>query len=804
MAELSVVGKSILRSDSLAKALGREEFCTDVKLPRMLHMKVLGSPYPHARIVSVDTSEAEKVTGVRCVVTAEDAPKRRYGRALIRDRTVLARGIVRHVGEPVAAVAAETLEAAEEAVAKIKVRYQELPAVFDVEEAASTNPPAIVHPDFPSYTKAPVVVARLDPDRPNVFTHMKIRKGDVQQGFAKADLVLVNRFSTPPIQHCAMEPHAVVIRPEVDGGLTFFTGRQDIWGLKGEASEIFSIPGSKVRVVQQHVGGAFGGKVNLCEVIPALLALKTGRPVKWVYTREEVFINGGQREAMVIYIKDGMKKDGTLVAREIRVFLNAGAYDGFISIVTRNSSFAAVSPYRTPNLKWDSYGTYTNDPPRCAFRGFGITEAVYAIESSMNMMADRLGIDLVEMRRRNLLKEGEPNGNGEITHSIGAKECLDKASDFIRLAERSPVEAPYKRGKGIAIGSKYSIAPTLCQARIKVTEGERIVVYHSADEIGQGVNTVMAQIAAEEFRVPVDDVEVVFSDTAITPYFAAGSTSSRVTYNLGNAVRLACQDAKRILYQRSAEKLGVSPDELETRNKEIYAKANSGKKMRIGLLFMPFRGRPAPAFGGASGGGEIIGTATYYQEFIHEDPETGQIDPELAKQGKRLAAFYTNVAKATEVEVDTETGAVRVIRCCSVTDLGKAINPKLCEQQAEGGVYMGICDAIYEEVLMDTGRVLNPNFTDYKIASSEQMPSIENMKSFFVESAPHKDGPFGAKGIGEAAMIAMQPAIANAVYDAVGVWIRDLPLTPEKVLKALQEKGEEEKAYERLHRREKK
>jgi CO/xanthine dehydrogenase Mo-binding subunit len=299
----------------------------------------------------------------------------------------------------------------------------------------------------------------------------------------------------------------------------------------------------------------------------------------------------------------------------------------------------------------------------------------------------------------------------------------------------------------------------------------------------------MAQIAAEEFGMSVDDIEVIFSDTLITPFFSDGSTSSRVTHNLGVAVSQACRDAKAALFQRAAERLGVPPEGLETKDKEIYPKDNPEKKVRIGELFMARMGRVPQTFGGASEGGEIMGSATYFQNPARDDPETGQIDPEMARQGKRLVGFYPYVAKAVEVAVNTETGQVIVVRCCGAIDLGKAINPKLCEQQSEGGMCMGIGDALYEEIKMDKGKVLNPNLTDYLMPSAEQMPPIENMKTFLVESAPHRDGPFGAKGFAEAAMIGMEPAIANALYDAVGVRIKELPITPEKVLKVLQGKN---------------
>lgn len=789
MTDLSVVGKDVVRVDARAKVLGKVEYCADIRLPGMLHAKVLGSPYPHAKILGIDTAEAEKAPGVRCVATHKDAPRKLTGTGAIKDMPILALGVVRHVGEPVAAVAATTLEAAEEAVDLIKVEYEELPAIFDVEEAAGMNPPVIIHPNFSSYG-ATLAPARLCPERPNVFTHIKVYKGDVEKGFKESDLIVENRFVAPSIQHCALEPHSAVVRPEPDGGLTLFTAKQGVSRVQEEIAAAFGIEPHKIRVRQQYVGGSFGGKNGVYEHIPALLALKTGRPVKWVMTRDEVAVLGGPREGMVLIVKDGFGKDGTLVARKMEVFVDGGAYAEASPGVTQNCSSAAVCMYRIPHLKWDSYAVYTNTPKRRGMRGYGVNEVAFAIESNMDIAAERLGMDPVELRRKNLLREGEPMLNGEITHSIGAAECLERVCESINLNERGASEGPWRMGKGLALGNKYSTARgAYCGARIRVTENERIVVYHGADAIGQGVNTVISQIAAEELGTSVDNVEVVFSDTATTPYFGGGSTSSRTTYNLGNAVRRACDDAKKQIFERAAWNLEAPPELMDIRNMEVYVRAHPDRKMKVRDLFSRHQKRPSRSFGGdADEAGEImeiIGKATYRAESIPDDPETGQLDPALARQGKRFMAFYAYVAKAVEVAVNIETGEVKVLRCCSAVDLGKAINPKTCEQQSEGAMAMGIGSALYEVTLMEQGRVLNPDFMDYLVPLAGQMPFAENMESIFVESQPHKDGPFGAKGFSEGAVTGMEPAIANAVYNAVGIRIRELPVTPEKVIRAL-------------------
>jgi CO/xanthine dehydrogenase Mo-binding subunit len=787
MSELAIVGKSVLRFDSLEKVQGKGGFCGDIMFPGMLHMKVLGSPYPHAKILSIDTSEAEKCPGVRCVVTDKDAPQERFSPTPIKDLTVLARGVVRYVGEPVAAVAATTLEAAEDAVDLIRVEYEPLPAIFDLEEASGTNPKVVVHPEFAQYSNQFPPALRA-PDRPNVFTHGKVRKGDVEKGFEQADLVLENRYTAPAIHAAALEPHSVVVRPDADGGMTLFSGRQGIWGLRGFISELFDIDPSKVRVKQKHLGGAFCARGVPFEHLPVLLALKTGRPVKSVFTREEVFTYGGVREDMVIYTKDGFKKDGTLTASEIKAYINGGAYSRMVSIITRRCSMAAVSMYRIPNFRWDAYGCYTHTAPRSGVRGFGMNEVSWAQESTMNMAAEKLGFDPAELRRKNLLKEGEPQLTGEITHSNAVEECMDKVTKAIKLQEKTPSKGPWRMGKGIALGNKYSTAPSLCEARIKISEDEKVVLYHSADDVGMGVNVAMAQIVAEKFGITMDDVKVIFSDTDVTPFFGDGSNSSRVTYNLGNAVCRACDDAKADLFRRTARVLKVLPEELETKDMAVYSKTNPEKRLKVRDLFIPHMGKSSALYGTAIDGGEIVGKASFKAESAPEDPATGQIDPESAKQGLRINSFFAYYAKAVEVGVNIETGEVKAIRCCSGIDLGKAINPKICEQQSEGGLMMGIGSALYEEIRMDEGNILNPNFTDYQIPVATQIPPNENIQSFFVESAPHKDGPYGAKGFAESTNVAVEPAVAAAVYDAVGIRIKDLPITPEKVLKALREK----------------
>jgi CO/xanthine dehydrogenase Mo-binding subunit len=487
------------------------------------------------------------MSGVRAVITGRDVPEKRYGPSVF-DQHILARKVVRYVGDSVAVVAADSIEVAERALDLITVEYEELSAIFDIEEAWKKNPSVIVHRDLPEYALGKFPPPRLVPDRPNVCNLRMLRHGDVERGFMEADLIVENtftttrlqhcslephvsiaqaepngRFTTTRLQHCSLEPHVSIAQAEPNGSLTIWAGRQSIFVAKQYLCTIFDLLPSQVRVIASHyVGGAFGSKVTLyTEPIAAMLSMKTGRPVKLTYTREEMFSSGGTRVPFVIRMRDGVKKDGTLVARDMEMLLGMGAYAGSGPLVTRNSIYAAAGTYRIHNAKIDAYAVYTNEPFVTSYRGFGSSQVIWAVESQMDIIAEELGIDAVELRRKNLLEEGDTNITGEIVHSIGIRECLDKVADSLEWGREAKKEAgPWKRGKGLALGNKYSMAPTAALALVKVRGDGTIEVHESADEIGQGCHTVLAQIAAEEFGVSVDEVKMVWGDTAITPYFS--------------------------------------------------------------------------------------------------------------------------------------------------------------------------------------------------------------------------------------------------------------------------------------------
>jgi CO/xanthine dehydrogenase Mo-binding subunit len=778
MSELSVIGKSVIKVDALEKVTGRAKYSSDegLGIPGSLHGKVLYSPLAHGRIRRIDTAKAERVRGVRAVLTGRDTPPHRTG-ILIEDRHVLCHERVRFVGDAVAVVAAESIEAAEEALDLIDVDYEELPAVFNAEEAMKPDCPVIVHPDLASYERPMYGFLGKDLPGPNVHTHHRIRTGDVEQGFKESDLIIENRFQNDRITHCQLEPFNSICYPEGEG-LTLWTSAR-LYNVYGPVCRAFGLPRNKVRIRNGYLGGMFG-IVGRTERFAVLLALKTGRPVRVAFTREECFVDGLNRLPKVIYVKDGIKKDGTILAREMKVIVNCGAYTDYGPLTIRNGAFHATQ-YRLPHFKWDAYGVYTNEPCVGPLRGFGSAEALWATEQQMDIAAEKLGMDPLQFRLKNTVDEGERDVRGQIIHSVGAKECLKDVAEWIKRDEpKRPAEGPIRYGKGIALGNKYTMADTASAAVIRLHMDGTLEVFHGGDECGQGLNTVLTQIVAEEFRVSLDKIKIVWGDSARVPY-DFGTASSRSTLYIGNAVRLACCDVKRQMFEIAASRLGTDPDKLETADGIILEK-DSEKRLELSDLYLPALKEAKGALKMAScleEGGEIIGKATFWGHPSEENTDTGQ--------GERLAMSYDYGAQGVEVAVDVETGEVKVLRFCSAFDTGKTINPKMCEAQLEGGAGMGIGSALYEGfVFSERGELRNPNFHDYRICSTLQVPSGEKMKSMMVE-APHSEGPFGAKGIGEAAMCPTAPAIANAIYDATGVRLMHLPMTPDRVLKAIKE-----------------
>ncbi len=768
------VGKSVSRVDALDKVLGRAQFIADLarQFPGLLQVKVLRSPYAHARIVSIDTSEAERLPGVRAVVTGKDCPERvawMTPRILALDEVIWA-------GQGVAAVAAESLEIAEEALPLIRVAYGELPAVFDAEEAKKKYPPAIVDRDLGRHKGSP----QFTPEAPNISGHYRLRAGDVEKGFAHAEVILENRFSTSRVSHSQLELASCIARAEPDGGVTLWTNGQGVHIIKGLLSELFHLPGSKVRVINPYQGGSFGNRLRFyVEPLATLLSLRVKGAVLFTYTREEMYRASPSRLPVITKMRTGATRDGTIVAQQMEIIVDNGAsysclQDG------RAAGSGAVCVYRLPNFFMDTYGVNTHTPWSGPYRGLGTPQVTWAVESQIDMLAESLAMNPMDLRRKNVLHKGERNAYGERIESIGVMGCLEKVAQEIRLDEPCREKpGPWRRGKGVAMGGKQNTPRGRSEAGVLVHEDGSVEVLISCDEHGMGAETVMAQITAEEFRVPIERVKVIRGDTSVTPYDTF-SASSFTVYNTGNALRLACQDAKRQLFQAAAEKLETFPEDLEMENGRISVKGSPQSGVAVADLFRPFT-----LFADQGGPGLKKGTPVRGQGLFAPSPAVSW-DKESGLT-PRMWNWYQYNACGVEVSVNIETGEIKVLRGVIAADMGFPINPKMCEGQIEGGFCMAIGASILEEYIYENGLMTNASYGDYRIPTIGEVPLRKEVNALFSPD-PLPDGPWGAKGVGEGTMIAVAPAIANAVYQAVGIRVKDLPLSAERILRLIQEK----------------
>ncbi len=778
--DLSVVGKPVTRLDALEKATGRALYPINVSLSGMLWAKVLRSPHAHAKIISIDTSKAESYPGVEGVITAKDIPDKKYGYGL-NDQPMLARDKVRYVGEPIAAIAAVDEDTAEEALQLIDVKYETLPGAFDLEEAFKPDPPAVVHEDYSQYELHFFPPAKMDVKRPNVANYFLIRKGNTEEGFKKADFVIEGKFTTPRQQHVPMEPHSAVARMESDGSVTVWASAQQPFLMSNQISGLLEIPPTKIRLIVPYLGGGFGNKTQMKAEGPCIaLAKKTGKPVKCVFTREEVNTSTTSRGGTVSYIKLGVKTDGSLTAMDCKILYSSGAYSGDAFVYSTRGPFQPAGTYKIPNLKEDSYLVYANEPVSGAFRGFGNPELNWGIEIVMSQAADKIGMDRAEFRRKNLLDEGDESGFGEIMHSLGTTECLDrtlKELDWSKKIERG--EGVCRSGKGIAVGNKYSIAPSASCATVKLHIDGTIEVRISAVEIGQGSNTILAQMTAENFGVSLDRIKMVVSDTAVTP-FDFGTVSSRITYHTGNAILTACEGLKNQMRELASRKMDIRAEDLEVKGGKIFFKKDPTKSIGTADLFSPTLGM-GHIGKYAEVGGELIESATFFSKMGKMDPATNQ----LLNKHDKSCSFWMQIANGAEVDVDIETGDIKLKKFINACDVGQAINPLLVEGQLEGGgVGMGLGLGMWEEMILNEGKCMNSNFIDYKLPRARDLPKVEDTISIIAET-PHREGPYGAKGIGEATMICTPAAMADAIHDATGVWHTELPMSSEKLFHLL-------------------
>ena len=767
---LKYVGKSALRVDGVRKVTGFSRYTDDLKLSGMLYTRIKKSPYPHAKILKIDTSKAEKLPGVKVVITGKDVPIR-VG-LYLEDKTFLAIDKVRFIGEPVAAVAAESEEIAEEAVSLIEVDYEKLSAVFSPLDGIKPDAP-LIHEDLGSYKHASII---LPQSGTNISNHYKIRKGNAEKGFKKADFVFENEFYVPHIQHSAIENHCAIAQVDPEGKITVWAGCQSPYAVRRTLATAFNIPLNKIRVISPAIGGGFGGKAGTTlEGIVIPLAQKANyRPVKLSFSREDVFINTFIRQGMHARIKTGVTKSGRIVAEENIFYWDGGAYTEYGVNIARAGGYASTGPYDIPNVKADSICVYTNHPVGGPYRGFGMSEIHFAIEQNLDIIAHKIKMDPLEFRRKNALKDGGTTVTGQVVENVGFLECLNKAAKDIEWDKRVKRASRTKyRGKGIAGMYKAPSMPNNVgsSAIVKINEDGTVNLLVTAMDLGQGSDTALTQIAAEVLTIPISQISIITGDTDCTPY-EWQTVASRTIYCCGNSIKRAGEDAKNQMLKLASLKFGISENDLELKDGQIISKIHPDKKVKIADLAM---GLTMPDGSGVHG--PIIGRGAFIPPDVKDtDKETGQ--------GEKPVAFWTFGVQAAEVEVDIETGEVKVLKVAAAYDAGKAINPELVCAQIEGGIVQGLGSALLEEMKIKEGKVLNPSFVDYKIPAIGDAPE---MKISIVE-VPEPTGPWGARGIAEPCMVPTAPAIANAVFDAIGCRINSLPITAEKVLKAIKEK----------------
>jgi CO/xanthine dehydrogenase Mo-binding subunit len=755
--------------DAQERVSGRVNYVLNVELPGMLVGKILRSPVPHARIMKVDGTRAERLPGVKAVLTRGDFGSQtgysgKYGR-IFRDQSVVAFDKVRFVGDPVAAVAAVNQDVAEDALSLISFEYEELAAVFDEDDALKPGAPLVHDPrpeQQPMFTK---LIQNLSGGS-NVCSHFKLRRGDVEQAFRQSDLVFEDVFRSPAAQHVPLEPHVTVAQFFRDK-LTLWTSTQMPHAVRSQMAELFNLPQARVRVIVETLGGGFGSKGSLrLEPITAFLALKANRPVKIVLSREEEFVTVCKHPA-TIRIKTGVMKDGSLTARQVSANFNTGAYSDIGPVVARNGGSAMSGPYKIPHVRIDSRAVWTNIVPAGALRGFGVPQAVWAYESQMDMIAERLALDPVEFRRKNLLRDDDIFATGEKLADMHYDELLERAAAAVNWSQKdarwlNQDGAPSKhsalrRGKGLALVIKATITPSTSAATLKLNEDGSLNVLTSSVELGQGAKTVLAQIAAGAMQAPLSRVSVSDPDTDLTPYDQQTS-SSRTTYSMGGAIGRAADDLKRQLSEYGAELLEVSVNDLILDDGRVMVRGTPSRSLSYGEIAL------------RSNQANLIGRGVFSTR--------GGLDLETG-QGIGSVHWHQG-AIGCEVEVDVETGKVRVLCLSPGVFAGRVVNPRLCDLQLEGCAVFGFGQALFEEMTYgDHGQLVNPNLGDYNIPSFEDIPWKVN--PIALEHAGSED----LHGIGETLLPPVMAAIGNAVYNAVGVRIHDLPLTAEKVLLGL-------------------
>lgn len=772
---LNPVGKSVQRLDVLEKVTGSAHYTDDIPFGNsLLYGRVKRSPVAHGIIKKLDVSKARALPGVKVVVTGDDFPNM-IG-LYLKDKYVFARDRVRFIGESIAAVAATSEEIAEKALDLIELEIEPLPAVFDAEFGASKDAP-LIHPDLGSYD-CPNFVFPVPGT--NISNHFKVRKGDTEAAFKKCTTIVEKKFRVPHVQHVPIEPHIAVAQVEPDGDVTVWASSQSPFSQRSSFAKALGISESKIRVIAGYVGGGFGCKagVTMENIAVALASKAGGRPVKVRLTREEEFFTNFVRQGLIINLKIGCDATGHVLAMENTQYWDGGASTEYGVNITRAGGYNSSGPFDIPNVKTDSMCVYTNHPIGGAYRGFGMSELHAGIIQTMDILAEKIGMDKVEFLKLNAIQGGDINVTGMKMHPVGLQDCIDRTAKELNWGVKEAPSAPNKRrGKGIGITWKAPSMPANAgsSAEVRLNEDGSVTVSVGGQEIGQGTFTAMAQIAAEALGVAYEMVKIEGPvDTRYSPY-EWQTVASRLTWSMGNAVRRAAEDARKNILEMVGEAWNENPADLDIQGGVVISNKSENT---IPLKSIVVYGIPRENDKGWIGG-PVLGRGSFMPTYVTNlDKDTGQ--------GERAVVHYTTGCQGIDLEIDTETGKIDIIKAVSVFDVGKAINPTLVAAQIEGGFIQGMSSAMFEEMKLVNGVMKNPSFVDYRIATTADLPK-ENI-ALFVETA-QDDGPWGARGIGEHPMTPTIGVMANAIYDALGVRVMNPPLSAEKIYLAMVEAG---------------
>ena len=751
-------GKSVPRVDALGKVTGELKYADDLSFTNMLHAKVLRSEVPHADIVSIDIREALKVEGVVKILTAEDIPGKNAFGLIIDDEPVLADKKVRFTGDAIAAVYAENEKSGEEAVSKIKVKFRLLPVLGNMEDALK-NSAALIHDNGKST---------------NIFSHMESGRGDVDAGFRSSDFIFEGEYRTQLIEHAYLEPESCVAVPEKNGKITIYVGSQ---GPEDDIKQIalaLNMKSEKIHIAHMPVGGGFGGKEDISvQIIAALGALKTGRPVKYTFTRKESIRTSGKRNAQILKYKTGVKKNGKITAIKADILADGGAYaSAEEAVILRSVSFAA-GPYTIENADVKADAVYTNNNPTCAMRGFGNPTVTFAAEVQLNRIAEKLNIDPFDIRLRNILTEGRPTVTGErIKSSVGAKACLIAVREALKKTGRPEHRPGWKVGVGVASSYKNVGLGIGMEdyggAYGEIIDNGYILLRVGSVDMGQGSDTVMAQIASETLGWPYAKIVVQSADSDRDP-LAGMTTASRQTFVSGNAVKHMASRLKEKIFSYIRNKYNLKSRELLIKDSAFYAEGSSKPVITLADFSLRLKKEGVKL----SDKYRYTAPKTY---FSLKEPLGGYSPGE-----DRLHAAYCFSAQAVMLEVNERTGRVNVLKVISASDTGRPVNPDAVEGQMEGGVMMGIGYALSEEFKIKGGKIITTSYGRLGLQRIKQTPEIQ---CIIVED-PHADGPYGAKGMGELPLSAVAPAVVSAIHDALGVWLTSIPATPDKIIKAM-------------------